>query len=81
MKKLHNRSISDNNLEPKEGQRDLLCSNKASLHFPLLKSSSFLSKETINALEELGRVLASIQKRMTYEGYEIVNGNICKIEL
>jgi hypothetical protein len=42
--------------------------------------NSTLSKETIDALEELGGVLKGIHKRMLSEGYEIKNGCIIKIE-
>ena len=34
MNKLHIKSISDINFVPKEGQRDLMCSNKKSLRCP-----------------------------------------------
>jgi len=34
MRKLHNKSISENIFVPEEGQRDLLCSNKKSLRCP-----------------------------------------------
>jgi len=37
MERLHINSIIDNNnLEPKEGQRDLMCSNKESIRCPSL---------------------------------------------
>ncbi|HBM45637.1 TPA: hypothetical protein DDZ75_01545 [Patescibacteria group bacterium] len=36
MNKLHNKTINDNIFVPKEGQRDLLCSNKKSLRCPSL---------------------------------------------
>jgi hypothetical protein len=42
--------------------------------------NSTLSKETIDALEELGDVLKGIHKRMVFEGYEIKNGYIVKVE-
>jgi hypothetical protein len=38
-----------------------------------------LSKDTLIALEELGDVLRRIHKRMIFEGYEIVDGNIRKV--
>ncbi len=53
----HERLIGDHNFVPEEGQRDLLCRNKESLRCPSLSSSPILSKDTINALEELGEVL------------------------
>ena len=34
MNELHNKLIIDNKLVPKEGQRDLLCSNKKSIRCP-----------------------------------------------
>jgi hypothetical protein len=37
-----------------------------------------LSKETLDALEELGGVLRNIHRRMVSEGYEIVDGNIAR---
>ncbi len=51
------------------GPRELLCSNS---------SNKILSKETLEALEELGDVLRVIHKRIVFEGYEIVNGVIRK---
>ena len=79
MNELHIKLISDNTIVPKEGQRDLMCSNKESLRCPSLCSSSILSKDTLNALEELGDVLKCIHKRMVSEGYEIVDGVVKKV--
>lgn len=41
--------------------------------------SSLLSRDTLNALEELGLILRSIHRRMTAEGYEITDGRIKKV--
>ena len=41
--------------------------------------SVVLSKDTLIALEELGDVLRRIHKRMIFEGYEMVDGNIRKV--
>ena len=60
---------SQNNALPVEPTNELLCGEKVSV---------VLSKDTLNALEELGDVLRGIHKRMIFEGYEIVNGNIRK---
>jgi len=79
MDELHERLISDDNFVPREGQRDLLCSNRKSLRCPSLSSSPILSRETLIALKELGDVLKSIRKRMYNEGYEIVDGVVRKI--
>ena len=79
MDELHERLISDDNFAPEEGQRDLLCSNRKSLRCPSLSSSPALSRETLNALEELGDVLKSIHKRMVSEGYEIIDGVAQKV--
>lgn len=78
MNELHKGQYGVTELEPNEGQRGLLCSNKASLRCPSLSSSSPLSKETLSALEELGGVLRDIHKRMVSEGYEIIGGVIRK---
>lgn len=78
MKKLRNKPINDDIFVPNEGQGGSLCSNKASLHCPSLNSNSPLSKETLNALEELGDVLRGVHKRMVSEGYEIIGGIIRK---
>jgi hypothetical protein len=43
-----------------------------------LSSSSSLSKETLDSLEQLGDILKKIHKKMVYEGYQIINGNIVK---
>lgn len=61
---------SQNNALPVEPTDELLCGEKASV---------VLSKDTIDALEELGDVLRGIHKRMVFEGYEIVDGNIRKV--
>ena len=80
MNKLHRSQYDAPEFEPNEGQRGLLCSNNVSLRCPSLSLNSTLSKETIDALEELGDVLKGIHKRMVSEGYEIKNGCIIKIE-
>lgn len=81
MSELHRSQYDASEFEPNEGQRGLLCSNKASLRCPSLSLSSTLSKDTIEALEELGSVLLSIRKRMHTEGYEIINGVVQKTEI
>jgi hypothetical protein len=78
MNELYKSQYDAPEIEPNEGQRGLLYSNKASLRCPSLSSSSILSKETLSALEELGDVLRGIHKRMISEGYEIINGTIRK---
>lgn len=80
MKKLHRSQYDASKFEPNEGQRGLLCSNKASLRCPSLSSSQPFSKETLDALEELGDVLRGIRRRMIAEGYELVNGQIQKVQ-
>lgn len=80
MNKLHRSQYDASEFEPNEGQRGLLCSNNVSLRCPSLSLNSTLSKETIDALEELGDVLKGIHKRMVFEGYEIKNGYIVKVE-
>lgn len=40
--------------------------------------SEALSRDTLSALEELGEVLRCIHKRVVFEGYEIIDGNIRK---
>ena len=67
---LHNSSYDDApTLENSAGQCERLCSNPK------------LSKETLNALEELGAVIKSIRTRMYNEGYEIVDGVVQKRDL
>ncbi len=79
MKELHKSSYNDvTPFENNEGQRGLLCSNKTSLRCPSLSSSPKFSKDTREALEELGNVLKSIRRRMYAEGFEIVNGVVVK---
>jgi len=53
-----------------EPTQEILCSNEVSV---------VLSKNTLDALEELGDVLKGIRKRMIFEGYEIVGGSIRKV--
>lgn len=80
MNELHRSQYDVRGFEPNEGQRGLLCSNKASLRCPSLSLSPILSGDTLDALEELGGVLKAIRKRMYAEGYEIINGNVRKID-
>lgn len=78
MSKLHKGHSNVLGFEPNEGQHRLLCSNRALLCCPSLSSSSSLSKETLDSLEQLGDILKKIHKKMVYEGYQIINGNIVK---
>jgi hypothetical protein len=78
MNTLHKGQYDTLQFEPNEGQRGLLCSNRASLRCPSLSSSSALSKETLEALEELGTVLRGIHKRIVREGYQLKDGCIQK---
>ena len=67
MNPLHTNKNQALAIEPTE---ELLCVDEVSV---------VLSKDTLNALEELGDVLRGIHKRMVFEGYEIVDGNIRKV--
>jgi hypothetical protein len=67
MNSLH---TNENDALTVEPTKELLCADDVSV---------VLSKETLNALEELGDVLRGIHKRMIFEGYEIVDGNIRKV--
>jgi hypothetical protein len=78
MSKLHRSQYDAQVFEPNEGQCRLLCSNNESSHCPSLSLNSSLSKDTLNSLEELGNVLKRIHKRMDIEGYQIIDGIICK---
>lgn len=77
---LHKGEYDAPRFEPNEGQRPPLCSNRASKRCPSLSSSQPFSKETLDALEELGDVLRGIRRRMIAEGYELVNGQIQKVQ-
>ncbi len=77
---LHKGEYDAPRLEPNEGQRPPLCSNRASRRCPSLSSSQPFSKETLDALEELGDVLRGIRRRMITEGYELVDGHIQKVQ-
>ncbi len=67
---LHNSSYVDVPMpENSVGQCESLCSRPK------------LSKETLDALEELGEVIKSIRTRMYNEGYEIVDGVVKKRDL
>jgi hypothetical protein len=68
MNELHKRLNNAPLPQPSKEQDHLLCEGK-----------NTLSKETLDALEELGDVLRGIHKRMVHEGYEIVDGNIRKV--
>lgn len=47
MRKLHNKLIIDKKFVPKEGQRDLLCSNKESIRCPSLDYKYIPSSEDV----------------------------------
>ncbi|MFA5778430.1 MAG: hypothetical protein WC870_03030 [Candidatus Paceibacterota bacterium] len=77
MDKLHSRLISDNNFEPREGQRDLLCSNNESLRCPSfglqeLKENIF-SEEELENISGLCFILKKIRGRLISEGYSMEN--------
>lgn len=55
------------------------CQGEYTYTVPSGIGSSLLSKDTLNALEELGLILRNIRRRMTVEGYEVVNGRIQKV--
>lgn len=79
MKTLHKSQYEAQEFEPNEGQRGLLCSNRASLRCPSLSSNSeTISDETIRALIKLGNILKDIRTRMNNDGYEIIDGKIQK---
>lgn len=80
MNELHKSQYDVPQFEPSDGQRGLLCSNRTSLRCPSLGFNQPLSEDTLDALEELGNVLRSIRKRMISEGYDIIDGKICKID-
>lgn len=54
------------------------CQGEYTYTVPSGIGSSLLSRDTLNALEELGLILRSIHRRMTAEGYEIADGRIQK---
>lgn len=55
METLHINSKSDNNFVPKEGQRDLMCSNKESLRCPSLCINNNSSEDA--SLDYLAKIL------------------------
>lgn len=69
MSKLHESLNNAPQPRPTEEQDQLLCDGP----------KHTLSKDTLDALEELGDVLRGIHRRMVSEGYEIVDGNIRKV--
>ncbi len=78
MTALHKSQNKDQNFEPKEGQRGLLCSNKDPFRCPSLVSENFTS-ETIDSLVELGKVLKKIREELVSSGdYIITDGKISK---
>lgn len=60
MKKLHNKLITDPKIEPNEGQRDLLCSNKKSERCPSLGSFNPNDVPEDVALNHLAKILSDI---------------------
>ena len=74
MNEIHTNICSDAPAPQKdEARQGLLCGDKASLY-----TNPTLSRDTLEALEELGAVLKSIRRRMYTEGYEVVNGVVQK---
>jgi|GEM_PF-1889096 len=68
--------------EPNEGQQTSLCSNKEpSLCCPSLSSNEDeLSDEAITMLiNGLGQVLRDAYKDLLRQGYDLIDGRICKI--
>jgi hypothetical protein len=65
---------------PERGRQEFLCGNQDSFFHPSVGSNSALSRETQEALEDLGEVLKSIKKRMYNEGYQVIDGMVRKIE-
>lgn len=80
MNELHGKPNNGIIIEPEKGQRGFLCSNKEPFRCPFVGSNSAFTKETLEALEDLGEVLKSIKKRMYNEGYQVVDGVVRKIE-
>lgn len=71
MDPLHKREKDAFEIEPKEGQRDLLCSNKASIRCPSLGfNNSFASED--DALDYLAEVLVDsfLDKQYGTEKYK-----------
>ncbi len=69
------KSLNELNIEPKEGQSELLCSNIRSCDCPSLGCEhDVLSDEAIINLIELGEYLKTICIRLLSEGYSIVDG-------
>lgn len=83
VKKLHKGKNDTVQFEPNEGQSNKpLCSNnELSLHCPSLSSNQEeLSDEAITALiNGLGQVLRDAYKNMLRQGYDLVDGRVCKI--
>ncbi len=46
---------------------------------PVYKSQIPFSRETLDALEELGKILQCVRKEMIEDGYEIVEGVVRKV--
>jgi len=46
---------------------------------PAYKSQVPFSRDTLDALEELGKILQCVRKEMIEDGYEIVDGVIRKV--
>jgi hypothetical protein len=46
---------------------------------PVYKSQVPFSRDTLDALEELGKILQCVRKEMIEDGYEIVDGVVRKV--
>ena len=57
---------------PDNGPKNLESKN------PYTTSNYRFSQETIDSVQELGSVLERIHKRLTSEGYKIINGKMTK---
>ncbi len=78
MSELHKRSINDNNFVPKEGQRDLLCSNKKSFRCPSLDYKYVTpSSETVvdKAFDFLFEEVMKLENKTNY-GKKQIDSNI-----
>jgi hypothetical protein len=77
MNELHTELISDNNFEPKEGQRDLVCSNIESLRCPSFGNQEIneeiFTEEELENISGLCFIFKKIRGRLISEGYSIEN--------
>lgn len=70
------------NLRPQPNTFPLVmeCQGEYNDNVPQGTGTPLLSKDTLDAFEELGLILRGVHRRMISEGYEIADGHVRKVK-